>query len=120
MGFLNSRQKQFYLPEPQTDFIFSVYSSTFGFIGSIFLITLICIFDLTILKISLNKDYKEKYILIGFLGMIVFQQIQNIGMNIGLLPITGITLPFISYGGSSLIITMISMGIILNISRNSE
>ena len=70
--------------------------------------------------ITLNKDIFEldtdKYILAGIVGMLLFQQIQNIGMTVGLLPITGITLPFISYGGSSLLSYMILVGIILNIS----
>ena len=61
---------------------------------------------------------KDKFTIVGILSMLLFQQIQNIGMNIGLLPITGITLPFISYGGSSLVSYMVMIGIILNINKN--
>ena len=104
-----------YFPEPQTDFIFSVFSSNFGFIPSIILLLLILYFDLYLISIAKNSNFQNKLIISGILSMLLFQQIQNIGMNIGLLPITGITLPFISYGGSSLISYMIMIGIILNI-----
>ena len=104
-----------YFPEPQTDFIFSIFASNFGFIPVISLILIILFFDMQIIKIALNNFGKYRYIVCGIFGMLLFQQIQNIGMNIGLLPITGITLPFISYGGSSLISYMIAIGIILNL-----
>ena len=105
-----------YLPEAQTDFIFTIYTSTFGFIGSFFLIFLIILFDINIIKLIKNIKYKKyKFFLSGFLGMITFQQIQNIGMTFKLFPITGITLPFISYGGSNTISLMIIIGIIIKI-----
>ena len=107
-----------YFPEPHTDFIFSVFSSNFGFVLSIVLILLILYFDLNLIKIAMKTTFQNKLIISGILSMLLFQQIQNIGMNIGLLPITGITLPFISYGGSSLISYMIMIGIILNIVKN--
>lgn len=109
-----------YFPEPQTDFIFSVFASNFGFFGSIILIILIIYFDLQIIKIGMNSSNQYKYIISGIVAMLLFQQIQNIGMNIGLLPITGITLPFISYGGSSLLSYMIIVGIILNIANKKS
>ena len=116
-GFNNT---PIYFPEPQTDFIFSVFATNYGFIGSTFLIILIIYFDINIIKIGKNVRSKvEKYIIAGILGMLLYQQVQNIGMNIGLLPITGITLPFISYGGSSLLSYMIMMGIIFNISNQT-
>jgi cell division protein FtsW (lipid II flippase) len=104
-----------YFPEPQTDFIFSVFASNFGFLASIILILIILYFDLNLIKISFKCNFQNKLIISGILSMLLFGQIQNIGMNIALLPITGITLPFISYGGSSLISYMIILGIILNI-----
>ena len=70
-----------------------------------------------IIKVGINSEKQYKYIISGIIAMLIFQQIQNIGMNIGLLPITGITLPFVSYGGSSLISYMIIFGIILNIAN---
>ena len=110
-----------YFPEPQTDFIFAVFSNNFGFIGSVLFIIFISIFDIKL--INLGKKSKggiNFYIISGITGMILYQQFQNIGMTFGLIPITGITLPFISYGGSSLLSYMIIMGIILNISSKKK
>ena len=107
-----------YFPEPQTDFIFAVYASNFGFIGSSLLIVLTTIFDIKLILLALKtKKNINKYIISGILGMLIYQQVQNIGMTIGLLPITGITLPFISYGGSSLLSYMLMLGFIFNISN---
>lgn len=114
-GFNNT---PIYFPEPQTDFIFSVYATNYGFIGILLLLLLILRFDLYLIKIAIKtKNNRNKYIITGIISMLIYQQIQNIGMNIGLLPITGITLPFISYGGSSLLSYMISIGLILNITK---
>ena len=105
-----------YFPESSTDFIFTTFSSIFGFMGSILLLIIIIVFDITLLNICRGKINKQdKYILIGICAMIFYQQIQNISMTIGLLPITGITLPFISYGGSSLLSYMFISGIVLRI-----
>ena len=109
-----------YFPEAQTDFVFAVYASNFGFIGSMFLILILLFFDIKLIQIAIkNRSNKNKYIIAGIVGMLIYQQIQNIGMTIGLMPITGITLPFISYGGSSLLSYMIMAGIIFNISNES-
>ncbi len=109
-----------YFPEPQTDFIFAVYSNNFGFIGSIILIALLTFFDLKLIKLAIESPSNiNKYIISGILGMLIYQQLQNIGMTIGLMPITGITLPFISYGGSSLLSYMIMAGLIFNISNEN-
>ena len=113
-GFNNT---PIYFPEASTDFIFTTFSSNFGFIGNIIFFIIIIFFDLNILKIINSKTKtKNRLFLIGFFVMILYQQIQNISMTIGLLPITGITLPFISYGGSSLLSYMLVIGIILRIS----
>ena len=110
-----------YYPEASTDFIFTSYSSSFGFIGNIILIMIIIIFNSTILNMIKEKiKKKDQYILVGIFAMILYQQIQNIGMTIGLIPITGITLPFISYGGSSLISYMFICGLILKISHDNN
>jgi len=107
-----------YFPEPQTDFIFTTFASNFGFLGSIFLIFIIIIFDTSILRLSLKKiKLIDKYIILGIFIMLFYGQIQNISMTIGLMPITGIPLPFISYGGTSLLSYMFIIGIILNINR---
>lgn len=106
-----------YYPEPHTDFIFTSFASTFGFIFEILLILVIVYFDISIIKIAVNKSIKNKIFISGVISIILYGQIQNIGMNIGLLPITGITLPFISYGGSSLISYMSLIGLVLNINK---
>lgn len=114
------RNTPIYFPEPQTDFIFAVFASNFGFIGTIFLLVLILVFDLKLIFTAINTtSNKNKYIISGIIGMLIYQQFQNIGMTFGLMPITGITLPFISYGGSSLISYMIIAGVIFNISNES-
>ena len=117
-GFLNSRQKHFYLPEPQTDFIFSVICEEFGIIGAFLIIVLFVILITLIIKIALKQtNLFNKYLIFGLGFQIIFQTALNLSVVTGLIPVTGVTLPFISYGGSSLLITMISIAIILNISK---
>lgn len=103
--------------EAQTDFIFAVFGRTYGFIGALWIIGLCIALDTRLYQIyqQANKSI-DKYMIAGVLAILFFQQIQNIGMIIGLLPITGITLPFISYGGSSILSYLVMLGIILNIS----
>ena len=109
-----------YFPEPQTDFIFAVYANNFGFIGVIFLLGLLAFFDIKLILLALkSSSLINKYIISGIVAMLIYQQLQNIGMTFGIMPITGITLPFISYGGSSLLSYMIMMGIVFNISNET-
>ena len=109
-----------YFPEAQTDFIFAVYASNFGFVGSVVLIILLAYFDIRLIITAIKSNNNiNKYIMGGIVGMLIYQQLQNIGMTFGLMPITGITLPFISYGGSSLLSYMIMIGIVFNISNTS-
>lgn len=116
-GWMNT---PIYFPEPQTDFIFAVFASNFGFFGSLLLIGLIVFFDIRLILLALHSRFQiDKYVISGILGMLIYQQIQNIGMTFGLMPITGITLPFISYGGSSLLSYMIMAGIIFSISNSN-
>ncbi len=118
-GYLNSIQKNFYLPEPQTDFIFSIASEEFGFLGILIIITLFLIIFYRSLKVSLSaNNLTNKYIAFGLSSSILLQALLNLSVVIGLVPVTGVTLPFISYGGSSLLTSLIAMGIILNISKN--
>ena len=118
-GFLKSRQKQFYLPEPQTDFIFSIVSEEFGFLGILLVTSFLLFIFYRIIKIALSQnDLFKKYLTFGLGFGIIIQSLLNIAVVIGLIPVTGVTLPFMSYGGSSLLISMISIGIILNISKN--
>ena len=107
-----------YFPEMQTDFIFAVYASNFGFLGVIILISLLIYFDINIISLaSKTTNSYDKFTIGGIISVLLFQQIQNISMTIGLLPIMGITLPFISYGGSSLLSYMILVGMLFNISN---
>lgn len=118
MGFLKSRQKQFYLPEPQTDFIFSIISEEFGVLGVVIVTSLFVSILYLGIKIALNsKDSFSKYLAFGLLFQMLIQAVMNLAVVIGLIPVTGVTLPFLSYGGSSLLISMVSIGIILSIAR---
>ena len=118
-GFLNSRQKHFYLPEPQTDFIFSIISEEFGFLGILIVTSLFFFILYRSFKIAMHtKDLFSKYLVFGIAFQIGFQAILNLMVVTGLIPVTGVTLPFLSYGGSSLLITLSSIGIILNISKH--
>ena len=120
MGLFNSIQKHFYLPEPQTDFIFSIISEEFGIFGIIIVSSLFILIIYRIIKIALScNELFPKYLSFGIAFQLSFQIILNLGVVTALFPVTGVTLPFLSYGGSSLIITMISIGIVLNISRNN-
>ncbi len=109
-----------YFPEMQTDFIFAVFTSNTGFIGAISLLIIMLFFDLTLINsVTKTNDLSDKYAIGGIIAVLLFQQIYNISMTIGLLPIMGITLPFISYGGSSLLSYMLLLGIIFNVSNAS-
>ncbi len=119
MGFLKSRQKQFYLPEPQTDFIFSIISEEFGVLGVLIVVGLFFLILFFGFKISIQSDNLfKKYLSFGLTFQILIQAILNLSVVVGLVPVTGVTLPFLSYGGSSLLISMISVGILINISKN--
>ena len=99
-GFLNSHQKQFYLPEPQTDFIFSIISEEFGFLGILIVTSFIAFIFYRIIKIALKENNLfKKYLAFGLGFGIIIQSLLNISVVIGLIPVTGITLPFLSYGG---------------------
>ena len=109
------------IPEAQTDFIFSVIGQSWGLLGTLFILALCLALDLKLCNIAINcKNMVEKYFIIGIIGILLYQQVQNIGMIVGLLPITGITLPLISYGGSSLLSYLIAFGIILNASSKAK
>lgn len=118
LGFGQSRQKFFYLPEPQTDFIFSILVEETGFLGGAFVLALFCIMLWRGIRIASSApDTFGSYLAVGIIGMLVIQVVINIGVVTGLMPVTGITLPFLSYGGSSLTLMLGSVGILLNISR---
>ena len=121
VGFNNSIQKHFYLPEPQTDFIFAIVAEEFGFLGGVFLIGLYLSLLKTVLKLSQNiKDLFGSLLMIGIISMIGIQTLINLGVVVGLFPVTGVTLPLMSYGGTSLTITLMSIGILINISKSQN
>ncbi|PWA12690.1 rod shape-determining protein RodA [Pueribacillus theae] len=110
-----------YLPESHTDFIFAIIGEQFGFIGTSIVISVFFMLIYRIIHTSLeSNDPYGSYLCAGIIGMLTFQIFQNIGMNIGLLPITGIPLPFISFGGSSLLTSMLSLGVVLNVASRTK
>lgn len=118
VGFDNSMQKHFYLPEPQTDFIFAIFAEEFGFIGCVLLIALFLMVIYQGIKIAKNcTDPYLCYAAIGLISLFAIQVMINLGVVVGLFPVTGITLPFISYGGSSLVVMMGSMGLLMSIAN---
>ncbi|MCL6466542.1 MAG: rod shape-determining protein RodA [candidate division WOR-3 bacterium] len=121
-GFLHGTQKRLgFLPNRHTDFIFSAIAEETGFIGSLLLLLVIGFLIRRILLIAYNsRDKNASLIAIGFAAILFYQAFVNIGMLLGLLPITGVTLPFISYGGSSLLTCCLMIGLVLNISAQPE
>ena len=114
-GYGNSRQKYLYLPEPQNDFIFSIIAEETGFIGATFILLVFVVLMAATFGIAIRmKGRTEFYMVAGMGSMIIFQTVLNVGVVSGLLPVTGVTLPFISYGGSSLLTTWIAVGTILH------
>jgi len=113
--------REVYLPESHTDFIFSVIGEEYGFIGASIVVSLffLLIYHITKLALETHTPYYT-YMCAGVIAMVTFHAFQNIGMTIGLLPITGIPLPFISYGGSSLMGNMLAMGLIFSIHYNEK
>ena len=120
VGYLNSRQKAFYLPEPQTDFIFSIIAEEFGIVGTLVILALFSIILIRGIKIALKQENLfYKYLAFGLTFQLMVQVIMNLSVVIGLIPVTGVTLPFMSYGGSSLLTSLIGIGIILSINNKT-
>ena len=121
-GFLAGNQTQLqFIPEQWTDFAFCVIGEEFGFIGSIFVISIFLILFLRILKLTHNtKDEFLSLVSIGILSVYLIHFIINLGMVVGILPVIGIPLPFISYGGSSLLVNMFMLGIVANLYRTRK
>ncbi len=118
-GYGESRQKYYYLPEPQTDFIFAIWSEETGFIGALWIILLFFLLIWRGVYIAMRLDDPFGMLLVfGLTGMICLQSFINLGVVTGLLPVTGVTLPFLSYGGSSLTMTLALAGIVLSASRH--
>ena len=108
-------------PEAQTDFIFAVIAQDFGFMGGLTALVAMLFFDFSIIYVGIRcEDPRNKYLIAGFMGMLIFQQFWNVGMILGLLPITGITLPLLSYGGSSLLSYMIVVGMVFEAEKQTR
>ncbi|RYI32224.1 stage V sporulation protein E [Bacillus infantis] len=121
LGLGESRQKFFYLPEPQTDFIFAILAEELGFIGGSFVLLLFSLLLWRGIRIALGApDLYGSFLAVGIIAMVAIQVMINIGVVTGLMPVTGITLPFLSYGGSSLTLMLMAIGVLLNISRHAR
>jgi len=121
LGLGQSRQKTLYMPEPHNDFIFSIIGEELGLIGCICIILLFVIFVWRGISVAMKaRDTYGTLLAIGITGVVAVQSLINIAVVTGSMPVTGVPLPFISYGGTSLVINMMAMGILLNISRQTE
>ncbi len=118
LGLGSSRQKFFYLPEQHTDFIFAILGEELGFLGAAVTLLLFFLLAWRGFRIALRaNDLFGCFMAVGITSMIILQAVLNIGVVSGLLPVTGVTLPFISFGSSSMVITLAGIGILLNISK---
>jgi cell division protein FtsW len=120
-GLMNGVQKLFFLPEPHTDFIFSVIAEELGFVGATAVLACFCVIAWRGLRVALRAPDKfGAFLALGLTTMIVIQALVNISVVIGLMPTKGIPLPFVSAGGSSLLINLLGMGILLNVSQHAS
>jgi len=121
LGLMEGKQKLFYLPEPHTDFIFAVTAEELGLWGSLLVVTLFGIFLYRGIRAGLRtEDMFGKFLATGITAMVVVQALFNMSVVLAMMPAKGIPLPFISYGGSSLFITLASVGVLLNITQQAE
>ena len=120
-GLMNGVQKLFYLPEPHTDFIYSVISEELGLVGATAVVICFCVITWRGLRVALRApDTFGAFLAIGLTTMVAVQALFNISVVLGLLPTKGIPLPFVSAGGSSLLINLLGMGILLNVSQHAS
>src|SRR6478609_5031286 len=121
LGFMEGKQKLFYLPEPHTDFIFSVTAEELGLVGALVIVVLFAIFLWRGIRTALRtQDMFGRFLVVGITSMVVVQAFINISVVLGLMTTKGIPLPFVSYGGSSLFITLACVGVLLNVSKQAE
>jgi cell division protein FtsW len=120
-GLMEGKQKLFYLPEPHTDFIFAVTAEELGLVGAVFVVTLFAIFLWRGMRASWRtEDLFGRYLAVGVTTMVVLQAFINISVVLGMMPTKGIPLPLVSYGGSSLFVTLACVGVLLNITKQAE
>ncbi|HEY6968832.1 MAG TPA: putative lipid II flippase FtsW [Candidatus Angelobacter sp.] len=121
MGLMEGKQKLFYLPEPHTDFIYAVVSEELGLIGAVAIVVLFAVLAYRGFRAAFRmRDLFGRFLAVGITVMVVVQAFFNISVVLALLPTKGIPLPFISYGGSSLFVMLASVGVLLNISQQTE
>jgi cell division protein FtsW len=121
VGLMESRQKLFYLPEAHTDFIYAVLCEELGYIGAVAVVALFAIYGWRGLRAALKaSDDFGRLLALGITTMVVAQALVNLSVVLGLMPTKGIPLPFISYGGTSLLVMLLATGVLLNISQHSE
>ena len=120
VGLMESKQKLFYLPEAHTDFIYAVICEELGFIGALVVITLFAIYGWRGLRAAFSApDNFGRLLALGITAMVMFQALTNFAVVLGMVPTKGIPLPFISYGGSSLLVMLLATGVLLNISQQA-
>src|SRR5690242_1676542 len=120
-GLMEGKQKLFYLPEPHTDFIFAVTAEELGLVGALFVVALFAIFLWRGMRASWRTDDMfGRYLAVGITSMVSLQAFINISVVLGLMPTKGIPLPLVSYGGSSLFVTLACVGVLLNITKQAE
>jgi cell division protein FtsW len=121
VGLMEGKQKLFYLPEPHTDFIFAVTAEELGLVGALVIVLLFAIFLWRGVRTALRtQDMFGRFLAVGITSMIVVQAFINISVVLGLMPTKGIPLPLVSYGGSSLLVTLACIGVLLNISKQAD
>jgi cell division protein FtsW len=121
VGLMEGKQKLFYLPEPHTDFIFAVTAEELGLVGAMFVVALFAIFLWRGMRASWRtEDVFGRYLAAGITSMVVLQAFINISVVLGMIPTKGIPLPLVSYGGSSLFVTLACVGVLLNITKQAE
>ncbi len=121
LGLMEGKQKLFYLPEPHTDFIFAVTAEELGLLGSLIIVSLFSIFLWRGVRTAVKtRENFGRFLAVGITSMVVVQAFINMSVVLGLLPTKGIPLPFISYGGSSLFLTLTCVGVLLNVSKQAE
>ena len=113
---LGTQSKLKFLPEPHTDFIFSVFSEEFGFIGGVILMMMFLVLLVRVIQAGVrSRDRRSKILAAGVASWLWFQTFESVGMSIGLTPVTGLPLPFLSYGGSSLLAVFIALGLVMSV-----
>ena len=121
VGLGNSKQKALYMPEPHNDFIFAIIAEELGLVGCIIIMAIFAVLIIAGIDVAMKaKDKYGKLLAAGIISVIAVQVIINIAVVTGSMPVTGVPLPFISYGGTSLVFNLAAVGVLLNISRQTK